>query len=499
MITQDDVIYFVITDRFCDADSSNNTLVDTNEPRRYHGGDFAGIIEKIPYLKNLGITALWITPVYLSVGRVGDSDGYHGYWALDFNKVDPHLYSNDPALVQGSKEYLKRLSDKLHENGIKLILDMVVNHTGYHNETYNQYPEKEIKDDWFNKSNGDDLIKSQLCGLPDLNHSKPDVVDYFINNITEWIEQTRIDAIRMDTVKHVEDTFWYHFKSYVKGKHRDITLIGEVLEWDIDSISRYQKEHDFDTLFDFPLYEAVKKTFIYNQSMTSIAKPRLSQYEPRGILDKDKLYTNANRLVTLLDNHDLSKRFMTETLDRWGHWDRLRANKILKLSLSFLFTTRGIPQIYYGTEIGMEGYADPDNRRDMRWEIFGHDCIPLEQYKLEKDIFDHTKKLIDIRRQNEAVRYGYLFTLFADYFAYCYMREFKGNTIIVAINNGFENMPSPLAVEIDKNANIPQRIKDNLKDKTFFNLLDSADTVAVENGSLNIQVPGKEAKIYKAS
>ncbi|MHC4242088.1 MAG: alpha-amylase family glycosyl hydrolase, partial [Planctomycetota bacterium] len=277
------------------------------------------------------------------------------------------------------------------------------------------------------------------------------------------------------------------------------TLIGEVLEWDIDSISRYQKEHDFDTLFDFPLYEAVKKTFIYNQSMTSIAKPRLSQYEPRGILDNDKLYTNANRLVTLLDNHDLSKRFMTETLDRWGHWDRLRANKILKLSLSFLFTTRGIPQIYYGTEIGMEGYADPDNRRDMRWEIFGNDSTPLEQYKYEKDIFDHMKKLIDIRRQNEAVRYGYLFTLFADHFVYCYMREFKGNTIIVAINNGFENMPSPLTVEIGKNANIPQRIKDNLKDKTFLNLLDSADTVTVENGSLNIQVHGKEAKIFKAS
>ena len=499
MITQDDVIYFILTDRFYDADSGNNILVDKNELRRYHGGDFAGIIEKIPYLKNLGITALWITPVYLSIGRVGDSDGYHGYWALDFNKVDPHLYSNDPALAEGSKEYLKRLSAKLHENGIKLILDMVVNHTGYHNQTYTQYTEKEIRDDWFNKGDSDDPAKSQLHGLPDLNHSKPDVVDYFVNNITEWIEQTQIDAIRMDTVNHVEDTFWYHFKSYVKGKHPDITLIGEVLEWDIGLISRYQREHDFDTLFDFPLCEVMKKTFIYNESMTAIARPRLSQFEPRGILDNDKLYTNANRLVTLLDNHDLSKRFITEVMDRWGHWDRIRANKILKLSLSFLFTTRGIPQIYYGTEIGMEGYCDPDNRRDMRWEIFGRNCIPLEQYNYEKDVFEHTKKLIDIRRQNEAVRYGYLFTLFSDYFVYSYMREFKGNTIIVVINNGFENMPSPVTVKLDENANIPQRIKDNLKGKTFVSLLDSADTIAVQDGRLSIQVPGKEAKIYKVS
>jgi len=499
MITQDDVIYFIITDRFYSADNSNNALVDVNNPRRYHGGDFAGVIEKIPYLKNLGITALWITPVYLSVGRVGESDGYHGYWALDFNKVDPHLYSKDPDLADGSKKYLERLSAKLHENGIKLILDMVVNHTGYHNETYNQYPETEIQDDWFNEVNSGDLIKSQLCGLPDLNHSKPDVVDYFINNITEWIEQAQIDAIRMDTVKHVEDTFWYHFKSYVKGKHRDITLIGEVLEWDIDSISRYQKEHDFDTLFDFPLCDAVKKTFIYNESMATIAMPRISRYETRGILDNDKLYTNANRLVTLLDNHDLSKRFMTEVLDKWGHWDRVRANKILKLSLSFLFTTRGIPQIYYGTEIGMEGYGDPDNRRDMRWEIFGRDCEPLEQYKYEKDIFKHIKKLIKIRHQNEAVRYGYLFTLYSDYFVYCYMREFKGNAIIVAINNGLEEMDFPVTIKLDENKNIPQRIKNNLYGRRLTNLLNSADTIAVEDGCLKVQLSGKEAKIYKLS
>jgi hypothetical protein len=109
------------------------------------------------------------------------------------------------------------------------------------------------------------------------------------------------------------------------------------------------------------------------------------------------------------------------------------------------------------------------------------------------------RKLIEIRRQNEAVRYGYLFTLFADYFVYCYMREFKGNTIIVAINNGFEDMPAPLEIEIDKNVNIPQRIKDNLKNKTFTNLLNSTDSVTVGNGSLKVKIPGKEAKIYKAS
>ncbi|MCK4491976.1 MAG: alpha-amylase, partial [Candidatus Altiarchaeales archaeon] len=93
MISQNDIIYFIVTDRFCDGDPANNEGVDKGDPLKYHGGDFTGIIEKIPYLQNLGITALWITPVYLSIGRYHGGDGYHGYWALDFEKIDPHLYS----------------------------------------------------------------------------------------------------------------------------------------------------------------------------------------------------------------------------------------------------------------------------------------------------------------------------------------------------------------------------------------------------------------------
>jgi glycosidase len=498
MIAQDDVIYFVLTDRFCDADPQNNFDADKTDPQRYHGGDFAGIIQKIPYLTNLGITALWISPVYLSVGRVGDVDGYHGYWAMDFNKVDPHLYSHDPALADGSKEYLERLSDDLHRNGIKLILDVVVNHTGYHNQTYRDYPEKEIKEDWYNNTNTGDEIKGSLHGLPDLNHSNPDVVDYFVNNIIDWIEQAKIDAIRMDTVKNVEDAFWYQFKSYVKGKYRPITVIGEVLHHDIDVISRYQRKHDFDTLFDFPLREAVSKAFIHNYPMTTLARPRVALNEPRGILDNDQEYSNANRLVTLLDNHDLEKRFMTEVLDQWGHWDRARAVRIVKLALSFLFTTRGIPQLYYGTEIGMEGRADPDNRRDMPWNLFGPDDTPVDECEYEKQIFDHTKKLIEIRRGNQALSFGYLFTLYSDSYIYAYMREFQGNTVIVVLNNGFGDMPLPLPVEIDANTNIPSRIKENLSHRTLSNLLDPADQVEVTNGRIHVTLPGKHAKIYKA-
>ncbi len=501
MISQSDVIYFVVTDRFCDGDRENNVGVVEGDLFKYQGGDFRGIVEKIPYLKNLGVTALWITPVYLSVGRCGGSDGsdgYHGYWALDFDKVDPHLYSSRPDLVEGSRMYLKQLVDELHKSGIKVILDMVVNHTGYHNDTYMSYPGKKIQEDWFNSGAEGDVVKGSLCGLPDLNLGKVDVVDYFVNNILEWIEQTGIDGIRMDTVKHVERAFWYFFKSYIRGRYKNITLIGEDLEYDVYSISQYQKDHDFDTLFDFPLCSVIKEVFIRNGSMTLIAKPRLNEGEVRGVLDHDRCYTNANRLVTLLDNHDLDRRFMTEILDFYGHWDRDLAVKVFKLCLSFLFTTRGIPQIYYGSEIGLEGGRDPDNRRSMPQELFGVDLEPREQYGNEKEIFSHLKKLITLRKTNSALTEGYLFTLFSDQFVYAFMREFKGNIIVTVINNGLDDMLYPLEIHVEKNSNIPVRIKKEMKSRqVLVNLLDSGDKIDLSmQGSLSVLLEGKSAKIY---
>lgn len=499
MISQNDIIYFIVTDRFCDGDPANNEGVDKDDPFKYHGGDFTGIIEKIPYLQDLGITALWITPVYLSIGRYHGGDGYHGYWALDFEKIDPHLYSERLDMAEGSKKYLRQLVERLHESDIKVILDMVVNHTGYHNDTYRDYPDKKIGEDWFNRGHEGDVVKGSLCGLPDLNHSRVDVVDYFVSNILEWIWETGIDGIRMDTVKHVERAFWHFFKSYIRGKYRDITLIGEDLEYDVHSISQYQKNHDFDTLFDFPLCSQIKEAFIYNNSMACIAKPRLNEDEVRGVLDQDRCYTNANRLVTLLDNHDLDKRFMTEILDFYGHWDRDLAVKIFRLALSFLFTTRGIPQIYYGTEVGLEGCRDPDNRRDMPWEIFGSSLQPRKRWGDEREIFNHMKKLIKIRRENEALANGYLFTLFSDQFIYAFMREFRGNTVITVVNNGLEDMPYPLGIQVEGNLNIPVRIKENMrKRKQLTNLLDSQDTIQLsDDGSIYVKLEGKTAKIYK--
>ncbi|HNC46931.1 MAG TPA: alpha-amylase family glycosyl hydrolase, partial [Acidobacteriota bacterium] len=369
------------------------------------------------------------------------------------------------------------------------------NHTGYHTPKYQEYPYKRFESRHFNRSQNNE-VEQWLYGLPDLDHDQPEVADYFVQNILDWIEATGIDAIRMDTVKHVEDTFWYFFKSQIKTRYPQVTLLGEVLDPNPSVIGRYQQEHDFDTLFDFPLREAIMQTLVYDHPLTKLARPRLNDHEPQGVLDQNKPYTNANRLVTLLDNHDLGQRFTTDILDRVGHQDRELACKILKLCLTFLFTTRGIPQIYYGTEIGMEGRKDPDNRRDMVWSVFGSDQRPTADHWFEREIFDHLRSLIQFRSQNPAIRYGCLLTLFVDQFVYVYLREFRGNVVLVAINNGQGDMPVPLPIQIKDNRHLPPRVNGLLTEgrrfRAFFSHLPN---LIVQTNQVAIQLPGKTAGV----
>jgi alpha-amylase len=497
MISQDDVIYFVLTDRFCNGDPGNDQPAQPANPRHFHGGDFAGLVQKIPYFKALGVTAVWLTPVYVNIVDLGDSAGYHGYWAVDFERVDPHLYRNRPELAAGSRAYLAELVRTFHAYDLKVILDMVVNHTGYHTQGYRDYPFQRFGPGHFNDPNARDEVKGSLAGLPDLNHDLPEVADYFVQNILDWIEQTGIDAIRMDTVKHVEKPFWYLFKSLIRTRHPQVTLLGEALLYDPNEVGRYQREHDFDTLFDFPLCGAVKDALVWDRPMTTLARPRLYDGEPKGILDRDGVYTNANRLVTLLDNHDLDRRITTEILDKVGHWDRDLARQILKLCLTFLFTTRGIPQVYYGTEIGLEGWADPDNRRDMPWEVFGPDQRPTPDRVFERDLYDHTARMIRLRSQNPAIRYGYLFTLYVDQYFYAYLREFQGNLVLVAINNGRDPMPAPATVEIGANSNIPPRITHRLMgSQRLASQIPGIGDVTATGGRAQVQLAGKTAGVW---
>lgn len=505
-INQNDIIYFILTDRFYGVENTNVTDINKAKNTTYHGGNFDGIVEKIPYLKKLGITALWITPVYLQVPPVDEPGkeeklnySYHGYWPLDFNQVDPHLYADSKKHPEGSKIYLKELVDKLHENGIKLILDMVVNHTGYdHPGTFgSEKNPTPIRPAWFNKkglSSNDDAIKGELSSLPDMDLDNPDVVYYHINTILSWIEETGVDAIRMDTVRHVEKAFWNYYKTMVKGKYTDVSLIGEVLVFDTKSISEYQKHFAFDSLFDFPLQKAICDTFIYDGSLVELVSPYNSGY---GILESDNVYTNQNKLVTLLDNHDLSARFASWANMKYGNNFKTPASvNTIKLALSFLFTVRGIPQIYYGTEIGMEGLYDPDNRKDFEWEKFDQNYNVKDEFVFEKEIFEHTCKLIKIKKENEALYCGNLICIYVDTFVIVYLRYFKENIVVVVINNGNMDMPNPIEIRLNDNNSLPAIIKEKISNENFSCLI-SDKKVKANNGMISVQLKGKDCVVLK--
>lgn len=522
MITQDDVIYFIITDRFFDAESANNDNVDKNNPEGLHGGDFKGIESKIDYLVALGITAIWITPVYENVSGMPGGQPYHYYWPKDFDKVDEHLYSKKEKYSKGDKRYLRDFVDNCHKKGIKVILDVVVNHTGYDNG------KPVFSAEWYR--NDDEGV---LLGLPKLNLANPNVVDYFIRGLEEWIEITGIDGLRMDMAKYIggyyktdpknngqeilvdEDfsKFWYYYKSIIKGRFPNLFIVGEVLNSsvnDIDENAVFQNQFDLTSIFDFPLTQTLKDTFIHNGSLKLLARPRLNENEKVGVLDRDDpskngYYTNANRLVTLLDNHDLERRIISEIRLKYsGDDNKAFAFRICEMCNAFLFTIRGIPQIYYGSEVGLEGSKsenqDVDLRRDFPWYRVDKNNNVINEFGLEKSLFLKIKQLIHLRKGSGALKYGVTITLWVDDFVFAFLRFYNDEIIISIFNNGLDSMEFPLEIPIHKiepieNQMFPDRIITLLEKKGLFNVFDGKEKYKIKNNMLRVKLEGKSYKI----
>lgn len=500
MLTQDDILYFVITDRFSNGDPENDFDIQPDNPQGFHGGDFQGIVDRIPYLQHLGITALWITPATLGIHiPEHGSFGYHGYWPLDFERVDPHLYSPKPGVPEGSKRYLKELVDQLHAAGIKVVLDMVVNHTGYlHPALGDPRYTGPIKPHWFNAARGEQEIGdigSWLNGLPDLKQDEPEVADYFVRVIADWIEETGVDCIRMDTAKHVEGVFWQYYKTVVKSKFPEVSLLGEVLDYDIDHISNYQRHFAFDSLFDFPLQKTLKEVVIYGAPASRFATPYSHLQNPGGgILDKDSAYTNHNLLVTLLNNHDLGRRFFTEALDHGGG-NKDWAVATTKLAATLMMTTRGIPQIYYGDELALEGGDGHDNRRDMPWDRVPNGLEPDESHWEAHELYHHFRQLIGLRKNSEALKYGAQLTLYVDDYMYVYIREYRDEWVIVALNFGQDDMPFPLVIDFGDNIALPPRLKEQIAGQQYVDIFRQMPSGKMDEKKLRIQLKGRSASI----
>lgn len=337
-LTKDDLIYFIMVDRFADSNPEANLPdVDKDDLRAFQGGDLQGIIDNLDYIESLGATAIWLTPI-----MTNGPNGYHGYWIYDFYDVDPHF---------GDLETFKSLVEEAHKRDIKVILDYIVNHTGY-NSPWLKDPEKS---GWFNPDRSirnwkdkEEVELGWLAGLPDLDQTNPEVAAYFIENALWWIDETGIDGFRLDTMRHVPHEFWVNFSESIKSKYPDFFLLGEVWDQNVNTLESYHQA-GIDSLTNYSLFNGIENAFRTMPNMFSLV----------NALNKESTFSNPDLNAIFIDNHDNS-RFMS--------LNPRMSLEYTKQALTFIYSYPAIPVVYYGTEIGMKGAYDPENRYFMDWE-----------------------------------------------------------------------------------------------------------------------------------
>ena len=315
--------------------------MDLADPAGWHGGDLEGIREKLPYLKELGITQIWLSPVFSAASeKFFGNAAFHGYWTYDLNEIDKHF---------GTAEELEKLALEAEKNGIGIILDLVVNHVGYGSPLVEQKP------DWFHPAltiedwnDPVQLTDRQVHGLPDLNQDNPEVYDYLLGAAKKWLALPNITGYRLDAVKHVKIDFWKKFNAALAAQKPNMMLLGEYFDGDPRKVDEIHKNGKFTHLFDFPLAFALRDVFCDHKSLDYLA----------NILPNDLLYADPKKMVTFIDNHDMP-RFISTCQ---GDVDAMRR------ALTVMMSLRGVPSLYYGSEVPLAGAKEPDNRADMTFE-----------------------------------------------------------------------------------------------------------------------------------
>lgn len=399
-----DVLYLIMPDRFADGDTANDPQPgERGLARGWHGGDLKGIEQHIDYLHELGVTAVWLTPV---LSNAGMNESYHGYAATDLYAVDPHL---------GTVADYQRLARELHARGIKLLFDEVPNHIGVHHVWVDDQPAPEwlhgtraqhphFKSDFYAlvdphapRAAWQDVTDGWFTDdMPDLNQENPLVKQYLIDNAIWWVETADLDGLRIDTFPYVSRAFWHDFHEALHGVYPRLTTVGEILNPDAEVTSYFAggRAHagidtGLDTPFDFPTYFTLKDVIAQDKPMTELAK----------VMRQDALYPHPERLTPLIGNHD-TERFLTAAQ---GSVPKL------KLGLGLLLTLRGMPQLYSGDEIAMAGGNDPDNRHDFPGGFPGdaqNAFTAAGRIPEQQDVFAWTAGLTALRTTHAALRAG---------------------------------------------------------------------------------------------
>jgi glycosidase len=449
-LSRDDVVYLIMPDRFADGDGANDNVdgrdgdLDRAAPVAYHGGDLHGITNHLGYLHDLGVTAIWMTPVWQNAERVD----YHGYHVADFYAVDPHF---------GSLADLQELVTKAHQSHLKIILDYVANHTSprhawvldpptatwFHGTPDHHlepaYNFAGVTDPHAPAAESRAMLEGWFAGrLPDLNPDDPLLAQYLLQNAEWWMESTGADAFRLDTFPYSSRRFWSGWHEGLFRAFPRTSTIGEI--WDADpTITSFFAggRAPFDgidthltTLFDFPLEFAIRDVVLQRAPATKLV----------DVLRRDWLYPHPESLVTFFANHDM-KRFMSE-----GGASPAK----LKCAFALVATVRGIPEIYYGDEIAMTGGDDPDNRHDFPGGFAGDSHQAFDgsgRTPQEQAVFAYVQSLLRLRREHPALRRGAHWHLGWGDRYYSYLRDDGADRVLVVFNSSSDSqqLTIPLA------------------------------------------------------
>ena len=429
----DEILYFAMTDRFENGDKGNDVQVDPSDPERFHGGDWKGITNKLDDLKELGVTALWISPPTKNDRDFFGKDGFHGYWPTNFLETEPSF---------GTMDDLKELVSSAHDKGMKVLIDLVLNHTGY-NHPWTKDPQTRAEK--FHDPDlrfQDDMINGSLFGLPDLAQERPEVADGLIDMAKFWARETGCDGFRLDAIMHLPSDFQKRFVAEMKEEFGDdFFVLGEAYTGPPSRLAEFQQNGDMDSVYDFSFSEAVRNVAGHNENHNFITRwlefrklkdefpgeaYRIKKSKPDArqlseLFAQDKVYEDPRSLVTLVENHDMP-RFITAAGPE--------AKEKFKQALALEFTVRGIPLLYYGAEDGM-GLQENDLRADKR-----HGDDP--------EMRDFVKTLAHLRHDSPALRRGAQKEIAAEKRFYAFSREAAGDTVLVAANFDDEDMEKKL-------------------------------------------------------
>lgn len=491
-----DVMYLLMPDRFANGNESNDSSSKLQEkanrslPGGRHGGDIEGIIKNLDYIQELGATAIWSTPM------CEDNDkgySYHTYGQSDVYQIDARY---------GTNEDYKRLASEMHKRDMKLIKDYVTNHWGAEHWMFKDMPTY----DWFHQFPGyaqsnyrmttqydtnASKRDAKYCmdgwfvpSMPDLNQSNPLVLNYLIQNAIWWIEYADLDGYRVDTYSYNDKDGIAKWTKAITDEYPYFNIVGEVWMHDQAQISYWQKDSPIakiqsynsylPSVMDFTLHDAFGNVF--NEDNASWNDEMIKFYDN---LANDFLYDNTNNLLIFLENHDT------------GRFNEIYKNDFKKyqLGMTILATMRGIPQLYYGTEIGMagdKGKGDADIRQDFPggWKGDTNNAFTnAGRTSVQKQYFDFSKKILNWRKNKEVIHTGKLTHYIPENNVYVYFRYNDAESVMVIVNNSKDNQKLNLS-----------RFEENLK-----NYASGNDILSNQNFELkqDLSIEGKSSLILE--